>query len=113
MRLQSFSQGDPLPIMKVMLRKRHLAPLWGGTTPLAPEAKDWLVIDDVPDIFVTGHVHVAKMDSYRGVTLINASTWQAQTPYQKGMNFIPDPAKVPLINLKDGCSTLMNFNKGF
>jgi DNA polymerase II small subunit len=113
MNLPSFSQSDPLSVMRVMLRKRHLAPLWGGTTPLAPEAKDWMVIDEVPDIFVTGHVHVAEMDSYRGVTLINASAWQAQTPYQKGMNFIPDPAKVPLINLKDGRSALLNFNQAF
>jgi DNA polymerase II small subunit len=43
--------------------------------------------------------------------LINASSWQAQTSYQKMLNFIPDPAKLPIINLKTGNVTMMDFNK--
>jgi len=38
-----------------------------------------MVIDTVPDIFVTGHVHGAGLSHYKGVRLINASTWQSQT----------------------------------
>ena len=113
MNIPSFSQSDPLSIMKAMLKKRHLAPMWGGTTPLAPEKRDWLVIDEIPDVFVTGHVHLAEIGIYRGVTMINASTWQAQTSYQIGMNFMPDPAKVYTMNLREGSTTLMDFNKIF
>jgi DNA polymerase II small subunit len=95
----SFFQQHPIDIMKEMLRKRHLAPLWGGVTPLAPEKNDWMVIRECPDIFVTGHLHLAKSGMYKGITLLNASTWQAQTPYQKRTNFVPDPGKIFVTDL--------------
>ena len=97
--------------MKIMLKKHHLAPIYGGYTPLAPEHIDYMIIDKIPEIFVTGHVHLAKVGEYRGVKLINASSWQSQTSYQKMLNFIPDPAKIPIVNLKSGNITMMDFNK--
>jgi DNA polymerase II small subunit len=93
------SFNTPLEVMKEMLRRRHLAPVYGDKTPLAPENRDWMVMDSVPDIFVTGHVHGAGMENYRGVVLINASTWQSQTDYQRMMNFQPQPARVAVVDL--------------
>ncbi|MCJ7489219.1 MAG: metallophosphoesterase, partial [Thermoplasmata archaeon] len=93
---------NPQEAMKEMLKRRHLAPIYGGKTPLAPEQKDYMVIDRVPDIFVTGHVHVCRIDEYRGVRLINASAWQSQTAFQRMHNQMPDPAKVPLVHLGTG-----------
>jgi DNA polymerase II small subunit len=109
--IQGLKYNEPVEIMKNMLKKHHLAPAYGGYTPLAPEHIDYMVIDKIPDIFVTGHVHLAKIGEYRGVTLINSSSWQAQTSYQKMLNFIPDPAKVPIANLKNGAVTMMDFSK--
>ena len=109
--IQRLKYNEPVEIMKVMLQKHHLAPMYGGYTPLAPEHKDYMIIDRVPDIFVTGHVHLANLGEYRGVTLINASSWQAQTSYQKMLNFIPDPAKLPIADLQSGKVTMMDFNK--
>jgi len=109
--IQHLKYNEPVEIMKVMLKKHHLAPSYGGYTPLAPEHSDYMVIDKVPDIFVTGHVHLAMIGEYRGVTMINASCWQAQTSYQKMLNFIPDPAKLPIANLKTGNITMMDFSK--
>jgi len=109
--IQRLKYNEPVEIMKVMLQKHHIAPMYGGYTPLAPEHKDYMIIDRVPDIFVTGHVHLANLGEYRGVTLINASSWQAQTSYQKMLNFIPDPAKLPIANLQTGNVTMMDFNK--
>lgn len=109
--IQCLKYNEPVEIMKTMLKKHHLAPAYGGYTPLAPEHVDYMVIDKIPDIFVTGHVHLAKIGEYRGVTLINSSSWQAQTSYQKMLNFIPDPAKVPIANLKNGSVTMMDFSK--
>jgi len=43
--------------------------------------------------------------------LINASSWQAQTSYQKMLNFIPDSAKLPIVYLKTGNATSMDFNQ--
>jgi DNA polymerase II small subunit len=103
--------NEPVEIMKIMLKKHHLSPVYGGYTPLAPEHFDYMVIDKIPDIFVTGHVHLATIGEYRGVTLINASSWQAQTSYQRMLNFIPDPAKIPIANLKTGNVTMMDFNR--
>jgi len=109
--IQQLRYNEPVETMKIMLRKHHLAPTYGGYTPLAPEHSDYMVIDRVPDIFVTGHVHLATIGDYRGVTLINASSWQAQTTYQKMLNFIPDSAKLPIADLKTGNVTMMDFNK--
>jgi DNA polymerase II small subunit len=108
--IQQLKYNEPIEIMKIMLKKRHLSPTYGGYTPLAPEHTDYMIIDKVPDIFVTGHVHMAALDDYRGVTLINASSWQAQTSYQKMLNFIPDPAKLPIVDLKTGNATTMDFS---
>jgi DNA polymerase II small subunit len=108
--VQSLSYETPIEAMKEMLKRRHLSPMYGGKTPVAPEKEDYMVIDQVPDIFVTGHVHGAGLSEYRGVKLINASTWQAQTSFQRMHNFNPDPAKVPIVHLGTGRSTMMDFN---
>ncbi len=108
--IQHLKYNEPVEIMKVMLKKHHLAPSYGGYTPLAPEHIDYMVIDKIPDIFVTGHVHLAQISEYRGVTLINASSWQSQTTYQKMLNFIPDSAKLPIVDLKTSNVTMMDFN---
>jgi len=96
----NLSFNTPIEAMKEMLRRRHLAPVFGDKTPLAPEGRDYMVIDTVPDIFVTGHVHAAGLESYRGIVLINASTWQSQTDYQRMMNFQPQPARVAIVDLQ-------------
>lgn len=111
--IQHLKYNEPVEIMKTMLKKHHLAPTYGGYTPLAPEHLDYMLIDKVPDIFVTGHVHLATIGEYRGVTLLNASSWQSQTSYQKMLNFIPDSAKVPIVDLKSGNVTMMDFSKKF
>jgi len=107
--IPSMTYNTPIPMMKEMLRRRHLAPVYGGRTPIAPEHKDYLVIDRVPDIFVTGHVHSAGVEAYRDVTLINASAWQSQTAYQKTQGFVPDPGKVPIVNLQTMETKIMKF----
>jgi DNA polymerase II small subunit len=100
--VRNLNHSVPDEIMKEMLRRRHLAPVYGEKTALAPEQKDYLVIDRVPDIFVTGHVHTCRLAEYRGIKLINASAWQSQTSFQRMHNVVPEPAKVPLISLGSG-----------
>lgn len=103
------SYHRPIDLMKAMLRMRHLAPIYGGKTPIAPEAEDHLIVRDVPDILVTGHVHSVGVDAYRGVVLVNASTWQAQTPYQKMRNIEPMPACLPIVDLATGEAVVRPF----
>lgn len=109
--IQTLKYNEPVETMKIMLKKHHLAPTYGGYTPLAPEHIDYMVIDKIPDIFVTGHVHLAQIGEYRGIKLINASSWQSQTSYQKMLNFVPDSAKLPIVNLKTGNITMMDFSQ--
>jgi DNA polymerase II small subunit len=90
----------PEKAMKLLLQSRHLAPVYGGKTPLSPENRDSLVIELVPDIFHAGHVHVLGYANYRGVLLLNSGGWQEQTDYMRRLGLIPTPGKVPVVNLE-------------
>lgn len=97
-----FTHNKPIDMMVEMLKLRHLVPIYGGRTPIAPETTDYLVIDEIPDIFITGHVHSFGIGRYRNVSLINGSTWQSQTSYQKMMGFEPNPGNIAIVNLMNG-----------
>lgn len=92
--------SHPANVMKRMLRARHLSPIYGSQTPIAPEVEDLMVIDDVPDVFHAGHVHVTEVDSYRDVLVVNSGTWQSQTPFQVSVGQTPTPGMAVLLNLK-------------
>ena len=94
------SYDDPTKVMRQLLKSRHLSPIYGSQTPIAPETEDMMVIDEVPDIFHVGHVHVVGFDMYRGVLLINSGTWQKQTPFQASVGVSPTPGVAVLVNLK-------------
>ncbi len=94
--------------MVEMLRKRHLSPLYGNV-PVVPLEEDFMIIEEVPDIFVTGHIHVNSHGSYRGTTVLNAGCWMSQSDYQKTRNIKPTPCRVPIFNLKSHNTTVMNF----
>lgn len=85
-------------LMEELLKKRHLAPIYGERTPLASEIEDYLVIDEVPDVFHTGHVHINTYRKYNGIHLINSGTFQTQTEFQKIYNIEPTPAEVPVLH---------------
>ncbi|MGQ0534613.1 MAG: DNA-directed DNA polymerase II small subunit [Methanobacteriota archaeon] len=107
--LPGMAYQEPIKMMVEMMRRRHLAAVYGGRTPIAPEHHDYLMIDRVPDIFATGHVHASGMRRYRGVHLLNSSCFQGQTDYQKMLGFVPVPAKVPVIDLQSGEAWLLDF----
>ena len=90
----------PDEAMKILLQCRHLAPIYGMRTLIASERVDHLVIEDVPDIFHAGHVHMMKYSTYRGILVVNSGAWQKQTEYQKEMGHIPNPGIVPVVDLQ-------------
>ena len=108
--LRELSYEDPINMMKELLIRRHLAPIYGAKTPLAPEKQDHLLIREVPDIFVTGHVHSFGIERHNGVLMINPGTWQAQTDYQKMMGFQPDPCRAVAVNLQTFETQVLDFN---
>ncbi len=93
-RIPRLSYESPHKAMEELLKRRHLSPLYGSRSPIAPSKEDLLVIDEVPDVLHSGHVHTYGTGMYRGTILINSSTWQAQTEFQKKMNLNPMPCNV-------------------
>ncbi|MCW1301545.1 MAG: metallophosphoesterase [Candidatus Parvarchaeota archaeon] len=99
---------DIASIMTLQLKSRHLAPTHGSTQ-LMPLKHDYLVIDEVPDIYATGHVHNAFISKYKSTVMINSSCWQFQTKYQKKYGIIPQVAKLPVVNLKNKRTIMLDF----
>lgn len=109
--VQHLTYDNPLNVMREMCSRRHLAPIYGQRNALAPEKKDYMAMEIIPEIFVSGHVHGAGQDIYNGVRLINASTWQDQTEYQRMHNFNPDPSIMPVVSLSSGKINMLNFRE--
>ena len=96
----NMSFGQPEKAMKLQLQCRHLASEYGNRTAIAPERVDHLVIETVPDIFQSGHVHVVRHENYRGTQIVNSGAWQAQTDYQRRVGLDPTPGILTAVNLQ-------------
>ncbi|MCS7121144.1 MAG: DNA-directed DNA polymerase II small subunit [Archaeoglobaceae archaeon] len=92
----SLNYDEPQKAIEELIKRRHLSPKYGEKCPIAPEREDYLVIEDVPDIIHCGHVHTHGLGFYRGIFMVNSSTWQAQTDFQKKMNLNPKPGIVTI-----------------
>jgi DNA polymerase II small subunit len=107
--LPGASYSHPDIAMAELLKRRHLSPVYGGRVMIAPEAKDHFIIDPLPDIIHTGHVHTVGVSRYRGILLANSGTWQGQTEFQKRMNIQPDPCRIPFVDLSSGEVKIIKF----
>ncbi|MEM4336990.1 MAG: DNA-directed DNA polymerase II small subunit [Candidatus Woesearchaeota archaeon] len=96
-------------IMKFLLQRRHLAPTHTSTQYMPDSEDDPLVVEKVPDFFVTGHIHRATISSYRNVTLLNCSCWIEMTEYQEKVGLVPEPSRVILVNLQTREAKMMRF----
>jgi DNA polymerase II small subunit len=97
--IPGLDNNKPIDTMKELLICRHLAPIYGKKTQIAPVNKDWLVIDKIPEIFHTGHVHIFGMGKYNQVSLVNSGCFQSQTDFMKSFGISPTPGIVPIIDL--------------
>jgi DNA polymerase II small subunit len=98
-----------VPPMVKLIQKRHLAPIYGGHTALSPENKDYLVIEDIPDIMHCGHMHVYGCDRYRNIMLVNSGTFQERTNYMKSLGVKPTPGIVPVVDLQTHQAKVIHF----
>ena len=97
------AHNSPAKAVCHMLKRRHLAPSHGVSPSLVyipNKDKDPLVISSVPDVLCTGEVHRLDVENYNGVLIITGSCWQGQTPFEEKVGNVPDPGKVPVLNLK-------------
>ncbi len=103
--------NKPIETMKEFLIGRHLAPTFGGKTQIAPVSTDHLIVEKIPDIFHTGHVHINGIGKYRNVTLVNSGCFQAQTDFMKSFGITPTPGIVPVIELDSLDFLTLDFKK--
>jgi len=92
----------PNKTMEEMLKRRTLVPTYGLRYPIVPEKKDYLLIREVPDIFITGDMHHNGYSNYKGTLCINAGAWQSTTKLQVQLGHVPTPGISPTIDLQTG-----------
>ncbi len=105
----------PAKAVRHMLKRRHLAPTHGVTPSIVyvPNPQhDPMVIQEVPDVLCTGEVHRLDIETYNGVLIITGSCWQSQTEFEERVGNVPDPCKVPLLNLKTRELKILDFTDG-
>ena len=98
-------------IMKFLLKRRHLAPTHTSTLYIPDAKRDPLVIDKIPDFFLSGHIHKSVTANYRNTTLICGSCWQGKTLFQEKVGHNPEPSRVPIVNLKTRDVKILKFGK--
>lgn len=106
--LREKAYDDPHHVMIDLLKRRHLAPTY-GTNLIAPGDRDHMVIEEVPDVMVSGHFHSHSNESYKGVNVICASSFQAQTDFQKRMGHEPQPGRVTIMDFKNRNTAVKKF----
>ncbi|MHA2007152.1 MAG: metallophosphoesterase [Promethearchaeota archaeon] len=99
MLIPGLENSNPTATMEELLRCRHLAPIFGKKTQIAPTNKDWLVVDKIPDIFHTGHIHINGMSYYNRIALVNSGCFQSQTDFMNSLGIHPTPGILSLIEL--------------
>lgn len=99
----------PARVVKEFLKRRHLA-VTHSSVDYIPSKEDGLLIREVPDIITTGEVHRADIDLYNNILIIANSCWQSQTPFEEKIGNIPDPCKVPMLNLKTRELKILDFS---
>ncbi len=98
-------------IMKFLLQKRHLAPSHCSNLYIPHPEIDQFVIKAIPDFFVTGHLHKSSASNYKNITMISGSCWQAKTDFMEKMGIHPEPARVPIVNLKTRAVKILRFDR--
>jgi DNA polymerase II small subunit len=90
---------SPVNGLELLVRCRHIAPVYGQSTPIAPEKVDRLVIDAIPDVVAVGHIHIYETKKYHNISLICSGSFQDQTPFQRRMKLEPTPGVIAVYNL--------------
>lgn len=104
------AKDKPHHVSEFLLKKRHLAPTYNSSPHLPHKGDDFMVIKKIPDFFAHGEMHNADFGIYNNVFLISGGCWISVTDYQEKVGSNPDPAKVPIVNLKTRETKILNFN---
>jgi DNA polymerase II small subunit len=106
--LLNIGMDRPDSISEFLLKKRHLGPAHKSGI-ITPGNFDSLLIDDIPDVLATGHIHTLGHRKYKGINIIAASCFQRMTSFMEKLGHHPTPGFVPLLNLKSRDIKIMDF----
>ena len=109
--MPGMSYSQPEKPMAELLKRRNLSPIYGDN-PIVPEKKDFMLIGEVPDILVMGHIHKNGYTNYHGTAVLNSGTWQDRTDYQRQQGHIPSPCIMPIYHPRYARLELVNFREG-
>lgn len=99
--LKTKSKDDnPTEVLKEILKRRHLAPVYGVMDCVPHRDGDFMAIDEVPDIVTVSGQHRAGFGMYNNILMVSNSCWQSITSFEEKIGNIPEPCRVPLFNLK-------------
>lgn len=106
----SNAHRNPTSAVKHLLLRRHLSPIHGSAIYIPNADEDPMLIREVPHVIATGDLHRPDIDYYNGVLMIASSCWQSTTPFEEKVGNIPDPCKVPILNLKNFGIKILDFS---
>jgi len=106
--LKGLSYNCPEKAMVELVKRRNLSPLFGDN-PIVPEHKDYMLIEDVPDIVHMGHIHKNGYDRYKGILIVNSGTWQDRTEFQMKQGHVPSPCLLPVYDMRRGELEVVSF----
>ena len=69
-----------------------------------------MLIKEAPDVIVTGEMHKTDIDRYNGILIVGCSCWQSTTAFEEKVGNLPDPCKVPILNLKTNAIKILDFS---
>jgi DNA polymerase II small subunit len=107
-KLLNIGMDRPDSVSEFLLRKRHLGPAHKSGI-ITPGNFDPLLIEDIPDVLATGHIHTLGHRKYRGINIIAASCFQKMTSFMEKLGHHPTPGFVPLLNLQSRNIKIMDF----
>ncbi len=98
-KISSLSAKEPEKGIIEALKRRSLAFEYGIKQPYLPEEFELMLIKDKPDFYFGGDTHHIGYACYKGITIVNTSTFQAQTDFQLKQGHVPTPGIIPIIEL--------------
>jgi DNA polymerase II small subunit len=102
---------NPIDGLKQLLEYRHLSPEYGSYVTLAPYSKDYLVINDIPDIFLIGHFHQAQFEMYKGVQIVTCGSFQRSSEGETESMIQQSIGVFPIIDTGTGEITLLDLKR--
>ena len=106
-----YGHSVPTRVVEEILKRRHLAPVYGSMDIIPNKVEDDLVLTDLPDVFVIGGQHRAMVNSYNNILIVSSSCWQSRTDFEEKVGNDPDPCKVPILNLKSREIKILDFSE--